>query len=132
MIVHVRYGFYYKQFVIGTHFSNTCIMIFRFEDFGYKWVKEKDEEKKRNKCTEQKEQIAEQPPPTKRRKVQSSEEKDSTDLSTEKEAQEIPEGLKLVPGMNGLSVDFVRDVFYGNIGDGFYENICSDQLPRGR
>ncbi|KAL3779367.1 hypothetical protein HJC23_005227 [Cyclotella cryptica] len=42
------------------------------------------------------------------------------------------EGLKLVPGMNGLSVDFVKESFYGDNASDFDESICSEHLARGR
>lgn len=86
-------------------------------------MKEANDEKKKNRGAIQQKQTAPDETnsaPTKRRKGESS----------LKETLETPEGLKQVPGMIGLSVDFVKTSL--NNGDESDENICSDELPRGR
>ena len=66
-----------------------------------------------------------------------------TELGSEKEEdndvlEEEPEGERVVPGMSGLTVDFVKDVFFSNDKKGDDTNtpeeeiICSDRLASGR
>ena len=77
-------------------------------------------------------------------------EKQLAELGTEKEGVvdedefiDEPEGDRIVPGMSGLTVDFVKDVFFSKTkkeddggkkdGGGFEEEIiCSDRLASGR
>lgn len=66
-------------------------------------------------------------------------------LLLDDEGEIVPEEQKLVPGMGGLSVEFVRNAFYSGDSAGVDDNggenrvsssvseeICSTQLPRGR
>ena len=64
---------------------------------------------------------------------QHQQEADSVMKSADKEEmQATSEGRKLVPGMNGLSVDFVKESFYSDNASDFDESICSEHLARGR
>ena len=65
------------------------------------------------------------PPPTKRRRLDDSSQPVEAGAAEE---GETPEGLRAVPGMNGLSVEFVKDTFYSKDD----EDICSEHLHRGR
>jgi hypothetical protein len=105
-------------------------------DFGAKWMNDQYEQKKKKKlllrCNKDDDQCN-PPPPAKRRKCQVDSNNDYTDLpniTENKEQETTPEGLKLVPGMNGLCVDFVKKHFFVNALD--EEDICWDRLPRGR
>lgn len=100
-------------------------------------MKEANDERKKSRVASQQKQTSTaldeaNSPPTKRRKIdESSQENNSVeDASIVKEALVNPEGLKQVPGMIGLSVDFVRATFYNDKESD--ESICSGELPRGR
>lgn len=107
-------------------------------DFGTKWMNDQYEQKKKKKlllrCNKDDEQCnPPPPPPAKRRQCQVDSNNDNADLPSiaeNKEQETTPEGLKLVPGMNGLCVDFVKKHFFVNALH--EEDICWDRLPRGR
>jgi hypothetical protein len=100
------------------------------KDFGVKWMNDQEDQKKKNRAKLLLRHDADNctPPPAKRRRCEAN--GSSTDSPVEDEVHETPEGLKLVPGMNGLCVDFVKEHFFLNAEDD--EGICSDRLPRGR
>jgi hypothetical protein len=124
-------------------------------DFGSKWteqaLEEVEDERKRRALSEQQQHAQSggadkcdecSPPPTKQRKCETQlgdelnqqtqpEAGSDEKISTTKEP-EISEGTKLVPGMNGLSVFFVKESLYSSTKLHFDENICSVHLPRGR
>ena len=108
-------------------FVNQYISSDVVSDFGPKWIKDQDEHKRKKKMVEKQKATENEkctPPPAKRRKC------DTGDSQTDNETIESPEGQKLVPGMNGLSVDFVQDLY--KTGSELDESITSDCLPRGR
>jgi hypothetical protein len=63
---------------------------------------------------------------------QHQQEADSVMNTDKEEIQTTSEGRKLVPGMNGLSVDFVKESFFSDNASDFDESICSEHLARGR
>jgi hypothetical protein len=125
-------------FIVEEDNSNSVICACCTQDFGYKWMKEKEDERRKKKIERQQERQMDKKcslPPAKRIKCESAQEKDDAAGLTSKDATETEassEGCQMVPGMNGLSVDFVRDTFYNNAESDFDEGICSDRLPRGR
>jgi len=108
----------------------TDALYLAFSDFGSKWMNEQGEKRRQNIASEKKQSEDDKTssPLAKRMKC---DEGSTDDAHVASDAEKV-EGPQLAPGMNGLSVEFVKETFYSDNKIEFDEGISSDQLSRGR